>query len=447
MSVSTTYNTTTKRRNSVHKNLYDQSLFQIPATQKRPDYEIRHYGLDSRNSALQKIQENCIAAKEVLLGYMSKDIQDHLPDVDFKMSLLCLMWYVVSSISSNMSKSILRKFMHPVALTELQFLISAILCLFFASIVNFYQKPMLKKNSIGQMFSNFPDGILPTYLNGDFQTSIIDTFLKPTQFILATVFPLGLFQFIGHITSHKAATLIPISLVHSVKALSPIVTVGYYALIQKKKYNIYTYSTLSFLIFGVMITCWSTHRNSRKSNNERNGLSMLFGLLSAFISMLIFVTQNIFAKEMFAVKHIDHNSILTPTTASREKRLDKITILFYCSCVGFLFTLFPFLTGELIKDKSGFQDLSLHILGLVVIHGIMHFFQAMIAFQLLGMLTSVNYSIANIMKRIVVISVALCWESHVNAGQIIGLLFTLVGLYGYDKFAMTKPKKNKTMMV
>ncbi|CDO95720.1 unnamed protein product [Kluyveromyces dobzhanskii CBS 2104] len=254
---------------------------------------------------------------------------------------------------------------------------------------------------------------------------------------------MGIFQFAGHITSHKSTFLIPVSLVHSVKALSPIATVCYYRFAKGRQYNNMTYYTLLPLILGVIMTCWSSQSNKNKLT-EIDSVTFFMGLTFAFISMMIFVTQNIFAKKILTVKS---NDVLPCKTKSQldlsqirkeeqlPMQLDKITILFYCSCVGFVLTFPIFASNELFSSsKSVSKDLSIGVIILVFIHGFVHFFQAMLAFQLIGMLSPVTYSIANIMKRIMIIVVALIWESNLSINQLFGLILTISGLYGYDKW-------------
>ncbi|KAL6939620.1 suppressor of loss of ypt1 [Hanseniaspora osmophila] len=88
-------------------------------------------------------------------------------------------------------------------------------------------------------------------------------------------------------------------------------------------------------------------------------------------------------------------------------------------------------------SRALYQDLKPNILFLVIIHGISHFIQTILAFQLIGLLSPVNYSIANIMKRICVILVALFWENQWSANQVLGIILTICGLYSYDKWGKT----------
>ncbi|CAI4065224.1 hypothetical protein SUVZ_08G3290 [Saccharomyces uvarum] len=444
-----TQSTATKRRNSIHKNLFDPSLYQIPEP-PRGVYQHQKKEYTREASSNHIFGQDFTSIKEIFIHLFPHDIQGYLPDVDIRVIVICFIWYVTSSVSSNLSKTILRTFDHPIALTELQFLFSGTMCVAFASIVNLFRTPRLRHTKFSKALNNFPEGILPEYLDGNFRNSILSKFLIPSKLVFLTTFPMGIFQFVGHITSHKAVSLMPVSLVHSVKALSPIMTVGYYKIFEHRYYNPMTYYTLLLLVFGVMITCWSTH--GRKRVSDKNSGSISSGLFFAFISMVIFVSQNIFAKNILTIRK---KMTLLPSSSnddltSNEKQpglnrirysplqVDKITILFYCSCTGFVLTLAPFLMNELVHGGTVVNDLTMKTIWLVMIHGLAHFFQAMLAFQLIGSLSSVNYSVANIMKRIVVISVAILWETKVNFIQVFGVILTIVGLYGYDKWGLSK---------
>ena len=86
----------------------------------------------------------------------------------------------------------------------------------------------------------------------------LSEFITPTRLIIQTTLPMGMFQFIGHITSHKATSLIPVSIVHTIKSLSPIITVLIYRFLFGKSYRMRTYVTLIPLCCGIMLTCYKT---------------------------------------------------------------------------------------------------------------------------------------------------------------------------------------------
>ena len=453
-----------KRRNSEHKNLFDPNLYSLPSDpngryESRKADKIRAHtklhGDGGSGSIRRQFEMLWHSAKQVIppeLQGACQNVyeQDFWPVVDVKIAVLCLLWYISSSVSNNLAKSILRRFPHPVGFTELQFLVSGLICLAFACVVNLCKLPQLCKSRVAGVLEEFPSGIIPTYMDGDFRRSVLHTFLHPGKVVLLITFPLGLFQFFGHLTAHKATSLTSISLVHSVKALSPIATVAYYAAWEGREYNMATYYTLLVLIGGGVVTCYASHSGASKSSAS-SASDSIAGIMYAFMSMAVFVSQNIFAKGALTLGKSEGSGVLTgkhhkkvegstsvPFAYHSAAQVDKITIQFYCSAISFVLTLFPFLTNELWHGTSLRADLTWSVVLLILAHGLTHFIQAILAFQLLGLLSPVNYSVANIMKRLVVIAVALAWETHVSGAQLLGLVLTMAGLYGYDRWGVTR---------
>lgn len=336
-----------------------------------------------------------------------------LPPIDIKITSFCLLWYLCSIVSSNSTKLILNNFKYPITLTQFQFSLSSILCLTLLTILKFNT----------DLIQKLPQGFVPHNLH-------LNNFLTPTKLIISTTLPMGMFQFIGHITSHKATSLIPVSIVHTVKSMSPIVTVLIYTILFKKTYKPVTYITLLPLCCGIMLTCY------KKNNNAPN--NYFTGLIFAFVSMIIFVSQNIFAKKRLTIE----TESIPMTNKINKDKLDKLTILFYCSSIGFLLTSPIYLMSEYMNFKNlgvSLFQLDSSILSLVLLNGFSHFFQSLLAFQILGMVSPINYSIASILKRIFIILISFIWElKQFSNSQSFGLIITLFGLYCYDRWGSTK---------
>lgn len=347
-----------------------------------------------------------------------------LPQIDVEVVGMCALWYGFSIVSSNSTKAILSRFQYPITLTQFQFLLNAILCILLFRGLTCSPKYV----------DRFPKGSFPDLHSLDHS---VRKFLTPTSFIISTTLPMGLFQFIGHITSHKATSVIPVSLVHTIKALSPITTVLIYRFIYKKSFKRVTYVTLVPLMAGIMLTCYKPKGKVTASND-----GYLSGLIYAFVSMFIFVSQNIFAKKRLTVKP-DTSENPLPTFKNEEtKKLDKLTILLFCSILGFVFTMPVYIVLEFRNEKFSLGEMSGLLAALVVLNGVSHFMQSLLAFLLLGTISPINYSIANIMKRIVVIIVSFIWESSLgfSGTQTFGILLTVVGLYCYDKWGIARNK-------
>lgn len=170
------------------------------------------------------------------------------------------------------------------------------------------------------------------------------------------------------------------------QALSPLFTVAAYVFFFGVAYSPRTYFSLLPLTLGVMLAC--TFDVSAASPT---------GILCAFGSALIFVTQNIY------FKHI----VPTAPTASSAK-LDKLNLLFYSSSFAFALTVplwlyhdFPVLVRTM--NQAGPP------VGYLLTNSAVHFAQSILAFVLLSMTSPVTYSIASLLKRVAVIGVALVW--------------------------------------
>lgn len=344
-----------------------------------------------------------------------------LPSINLELTTMCLLWYSFSIVSSNTTKAVLLRFPYAVTLTQCQFVLNAVLCVaFFRLLVAF---PGLTRH--------FPRGSIPNLHELDHSVMRL---LTPSSFVISTTLPMGIFQFLGHVTSHKATEMIPVSLVHTVKALSPMTTVAIYRIVYRANFSYVTYVTLLPLMAGIMLTCYKP----KKAASAARELNYIKGLVFAFASMFIFVTQNIFAKKSLTYKSAaESDGISLPKYKGKEeKKVDKLTILLYCSVIGFLFTLPLYIVTEWLNPTFLLLEMNKPLIGLIFVNGVSHFMQSLLAFLLLGTISPINYSIASIMKRISVIICAFIWESNFSftGTQTYGILLTVAGLYCYDKW-------------
>lgn len=173
--------------------------------------------------------------------------------------------------------------------------------------------------------------------------------------------------------------------------------------------------------------------------------SNVFGLICAFGSTLVFVSSNIFFKKI--VPSSSNSSGVSSTSkedaSSTSGRLDKINLLFYSSSLAFLFMVPLWLYSDLhniIADsarRASMQpppsDRTRAVLYYFVLNGSSHFLQNVLAFNILSSTSPVTYSIASLVKRIVVILMAIVWfNQRVHPVQAMGIGLTFVGLYMYQ---------------
>jgi solute carrier family 35 protein E1 len=314
---------------------------------------------------------------------------------------------MTSALTNTSSKSILNALPKPVTLTLIQFAFVSIWCLLLAYLSILF--PALKR-------------AVPALRNG---------ILHPSREVITTALPLAIFQLAGHILSSMATSQIPVSLVHTIKGLSPLFTVMAYRIFFRIKYARATYLSLIPLTVGVMLAC-------------STGFSTdFFGILCAFCAALVFVSQNIFSKKLFN----EASRAESEQQSTGRRKLDKLNLLCYCSGLAFLLTLPIWFISEgyqLITEflRSGVIALSEMegsldhgaLLFEFIFNGLSHFAQNILAFVLLSMISPVSYSVASLIKRVFIIVVAIVWfGSSTTPVQAVGISLTFLGLYLYDR--------------
>ncbi|EIN09585.1 TPT-domain-containing protein [Punctularia strigosozonata HHB-11173 SS5] len=314
--------------------------------------------------------------------------------------VLCGLWYTTSALSSNTGKVILNQFRYPVTLTIVQFAFVAAYCIIAMS-------PLVR-------FSRFR---------------------TPTRAIIRTTLPMGMFQVGGHMFSSMAISRIPVSTVHTIKALSPLFTVAAYALLFGVSYSFKTYISLLPLTVGVMLAC----------TFDMSGSNML-GLLCAFGSAIVFVSSNIFFKK-----------VMPSGGQTSSHKLDKTNLLFYSSGMAFLLMIPIWVWSDLPSLMAGAE--AAHpshghsaphgVAYYFFMNGTVHFAQNIIAFIILASVSPVTYSIASLIKRVAVICIAIVWfNQSVHPVQGVGIGMTFFGLWMYNNAKGDVEKgENKMKMV
>ncbi|KAL7928693.1 triose-phosphate transporter family domain-containing protein [Trichoderma chlorosporum] len=351
-----------------------------------------------------------IRARNGSMSQNAHEIADALrAPVSPKLVILCVMWYTSSALTNTSSKSILNAFDMPATLTLIQFAFVSSLCVLLSWLSGIF--PVLRTKI----------------------SALRHPIRSPSREVIMTTLPLAFFQIGGHLLSSTATAKIPVSLVHTIKGLSPLFTVLAYRLIYNIRYPTTTYLSLIPLTIGVMLAC------SSKSNYG----GQLLGVLEALLATIIFVTQNIFSKKLFN----EAAKVEADGVAVQSKKLDKLNLLCYSSGMAFALTMPIWFWTEgitLLKDflHDGSVDLSNKPNAMdhgrltleFIFNGVFHFGQNIIAFILLSMVSPVTYSVASLIKRVFVIVMAIIWfRSPTTNMQAVGIALTFLGLYLYDR--------------
>lgn len=319
------------------------------------------------------------------------------------------MWYMSSALTNTSSKSILNTFKKPATLTMIQFFLVAFYCLTFSWLASVF--PRLRTS-------------IP---------ALRHPIRYPSRDVINSTLPLAVFQVGGHLFSSTATAKIPVSMVHTVKGLSPLFTVFAYRYFFDIRYPKATYYSLIPLTLGVTLACSSNHTFKGE----------IVGILYALAATIIFVTQNIFSKRLFN----EAAKAEAEGEEAKSRKLDKLNLLCYSSGLAFLLTSPIWLWGEgvgLIRDfiQDGSLDLSAkpntfdhgRLTLEFLFNGTFHFGQNILAFVLLSLVSPVTYSVASLIKRVWVIVVAILWFGNPTTPiQAVGIALTFLGLYLYDR--------------
>ncbi|GJN89015.1 hypothetical protein Rhopal_001986-T1 [Rhodotorula paludigena] len=348
---------------------------------------------------------------------------------------LCCLWYLSSAFSSNTGKSILTRFRYPVTLTFVQFAFVAAYCVLILS---------LRERWAGS--SGHASGGL-TRRRGSMSTLGGWGIRKPSRHMFHGTFMMSLFQIAGHVFSSMAIARVPVSTVHTIKALSPLFTVLSYAALFGVRYSSATYTALLPLTVGVMLACSFDLRANA------------IGFLCALGSTFIFVAQNIFSKKLLPKENVGVVSAEEKSAPSSSSggaaKLDKLNLLFYSSGMAFVLMIPIWLYSDASalflgasSTTSATADNSTGtLLFFFFANGTVHFAQNLLAFSILARTSPVTYSIASLVKRIAVICIAIVWSGqHVSLIQAAGMTSTFVGLWMYNK-AKSDVDKGETRRV
>ncbi|GAA5964425.1 hypothetical protein JCM3765_006415 [Sporobolomyces pararoseus] len=376
--------------------------------------------------------------------------------------LLCCLWYLSSALSSNTGKSILTRFRYPVTLTFVQFAFVAGYSLLVLAVRNQLAQFQLHQSRTASGSGSSSKSRRSSFGAG--AMSSMNTLQgwgvrKPSKHMFNGTLMMSLFQIAGHVFSSMAIARVPVSTVHTIKALSPLFTVLSYVALFGVRYSTPTYISLFPLTIGVMLACSFDLRANA------------IGFLCALGSTFIFVAQNIFSKKLLPKESSggpEESKGLNGATSSSggggggNAKLDKMNLLFYSSGMAFflmipiwlysdassLFFSTPSSTSSSSTTPTS-ENTTASLVFYFFLNGTVHFGQNLLAFSLLARTSPVTYSIASLVKRIAVICIAIVWFGQkVKPIQGFGMTLTFAGLYMYNqsKSSVEKGEKKRIMV-
>lgn len=268
--------------------------------------------------------------------------------------------------------------------------------------------------------------------------------------VVRSVLPLAALLGGANYLSSISLSLIPVAIVHAIKALSPLITVLICRIFLGSRYSTSAYFSLIPLTVGVAVV-------SLSGGGERVARSY-FGIAFAVGSTVCNVLMTIVGRHLSSeintnqeknplvakdrdgdeIQEKDGIEIVVVSDAAEQEhlgdagspyKLDKYNLMYYTALLGFI-QILPIWLWQDGVDIS----VSWNTMGLFFLDGLTHFLQVILAFTaLVTAASSLSFSVASLCKRIFVILAALFWyRDPVDIDRCLGICLVAVGLFLYD---------------
>ena len=158
----------------------------------------------------------------------------------------------------------------------------------------------------------------------------------------------------------------------------------------------------------------------------------IMGLSSALMATAGFSIMNIFSKKVLKETGVHHLRLLCT--------LGRI------ACLMFLPVWLIVDSKQVIDDLTNDNTVSSSVVFLLVIDGILHWMQNILAFTIIKMVAPLTYAVANVTKRISIISVSLVLlQNHVTSSNVCGMVMAIGGVFYYNKVKYDENKLKTTL--
>lgn len=304
-----------------------------------------------------------------------------------KVTVLCTLLYICSSTNNIIGKKLLTKYPYPMTLT-----------LFHMMANSFLMYPAL-------LFAG-----ASTKVN------------YSRHFLSKYMIPLGLGKLLVSITAHVGIWRISVSYAHTIKASLPIFTMLISRIIHNEKQSSSVLVSLIPILIGIAIATVTE-------------LSFeIYGMLSALTGTFILALQNIYTK-----------------TALKEIRIGPLQLLMKLAQIALMvcLPLWIFIDTPVIVHDVNLQTSIEYfdLLSRLVLSGIINFFQNVLAFSILQLLSSLSYAVTNATKRILVIIISvITLRNPVSLINFTGMMLAIAGVLCYNRAKIRQNSHRKNVL-
>eukprot|EP00037_Helgoeca_nana_P009142 m.80348 g.80348 ORF g.80348 m.80348 type:complete len:352 (-) comp19373_c0_seq1:105-1160(-) len=306
----------------------------------------------------------------------------------WRLIVLLVVWYTASVMQNLWGKSVLKKLPMPKTLAIAQFATINVVLPLLMSVWNKRRR-------------NFD--------SRTYQTALI---------------PISCLKLLASVATFTTLLKVPVSYAHTIKALMPLCSVVLSRIILDEHHSWKMLLTLVPIVVGVVV--------SSATEMEFN----LSGLIAALTSMFLLSIQTIFSKKVMI--SVDHLNLLLVTSQ---------ICLFLFTPYWLWMEGWGILMGSTLRDLKlstiELQHVMLKLLGASILNAV----QTVSAFTFLSLVPPVTYSVANVTKRVAIISLSIVYFGQTATfANVFGMSTTFlgVGLYNYVKISeSTKKMKQK----
>nr|XP_022319518.1 solute carrier family 35 member E1 homolog isoform X1 [Crassostrea virginica] len=290
-----------------------------------------------------------------------------------KFVVVCLMWYICSAGGNIIGKLVLNEIPYPMTVTMTQLVA-----------ISVYMEPIF--------------WFLQTPNTGNITRSCY----------LKLILPLAFGKFFSSVSSHISIWKSTVSYAHTVKATLPLFTIVLSRVLLGETQTFFVYMSIVPIIVGVIVATLT------EVSFE------MVALFTALLATLVFSLQSIFSKKCLKETGINHLRLLVLLSRIATVLFLPFWLLFDC---------------RQIVNSDIFENINvMKTLFLLFLDGIFYMLQNVFSFTVIAMVAPLSYSVANAMKRLVIIGASLfLLRNPVTTMNVVGMLVACFGVLCYNK--------------